>query len=290
MNNYEKKYKEALERAKQWYDDSNITIGLKGNLEDIFPELKECEEESIRKELISFFKEITFCGDEYSSKFTNGNAKKWIAWLEKQDKHKCKEGFEYNGCIWQLNESVTIEHGKYYYCVQDFYSGGRKQASKGEVVQALRGMAIMGLDSKKAAEYFQPVNSIDSKWSKEDEYQFNTILHGLDLKRALYEKEGNQEEVERYKEQMAWLKSLKPQTKQKWSEDDEKMFVRIFYSPNFIKEEKDWLKSIKDRVQPNHWQPTEEQMEALDKVYKTHHADCECRHIILGLLNELKKL
>ena len=88
----------------------------------------------------------------------------------KQDVSNRKEGFEYNGCIWRLNESVTIEHGKYYYCVQDFYSGGRKRASKGDIVQALRGMSMMGLDSKKAAEYFQPVNSIEnneSEWCEE---------------------------------------------------------------------------------------------------------------------------
>ena len=63
----------------------------------------------------------------------------------------------------------------------------------------------------------------NSTWSEEDEYQINTILHGLDLKRELYKKEGNQVEEKRYKTQYDWLKSLKP----------------------------------------NHWKPTKEQMEAL---------------------------
>lgn len=40
-----KAYDEALKRAKEWHNDSHITIGLKGNLEDIFPELKENKDE-----------------------------------------------------------------------------------------------------------------------------------------------------------------------------------------------------------------------------------------------------
>lgn len=46
-------------------------------------------------------------------------------------------------------------------------------------------------------------------WSEEDEYQINTILHGLDLKRELYKKEGNKIEEDRYNTQYNWLKSLK---------------------------------------------------------------------------------
>ena len=36
-------------------------------------------------------------------------------------------------------EPFEAEHGKYYYCIKDYFCGGRKQASKGDVVQALRG-------------------------------------------------------------------------------------------------------------------------------------------------------
>ena len=64
------------------------------------------------------------------------------------------------------------------------------------------------------------------EWSEEDEYQINTILHGLDLKRELYKKEGNKVEEERYSKQYNWLKSLKervqPQPKQEGSEEYER--------------------------------------------------------------------
>lgn len=75
---YEQKYKDALERAREWHNDQHITIGLKGNLEEIFPELKESENERIKKEILSFLKD--FERDHYK----NLDFSPWIAWLEKQ--------------------------------------------------------------------------------------------------------------------------------------------------------------------------------------------------------------
>ncbi len=72
------RYDRALERAREWYNDPHITIGLKGNLEDIFPELRESEDERIRKELISFLQlpHPQFVGER--------KQERWLAWLEKQ--------------------------------------------------------------------------------------------------------------------------------------------------------------------------------------------------------------
>lgn len=72
---YEQKYKEALSWAH-----SAIKAGadgmLKEDLERVFPELRESEDERIKKDIITFIKE------NYSS------AKSWIAWLEKQGEQK----------------------------------------------------------------------------------------------------------------------------------------------------------------------------------------------------------
>jgi hypothetical protein len=75
---YEKLYKNALERAKKWHDAPNIDkMPTYGNriIEEIFPELKESEDERIRKEIIEF---ITIVADSKSNKM------EWLAWLEKQ--------------------------------------------------------------------------------------------------------------------------------------------------------------------------------------------------------------
>lgn len=74
-----KAYDEALEKAREWYNDSHITIGLRGNLEDIFPELKESKDNRIMKVIRGWIY------TRQASFFDNGISKEEIlAWLEKQ--------------------------------------------------------------------------------------------------------------------------------------------------------------------------------------------------------------
>lgn len=48
---------------------------------------------------------------------------------------------------------------------------------------------------------------------EEDEYQINTILHGLNLKKEIYKKRENKVEEDRYNTQYNWLKSFKDKYK-----------------------------------------------------------------------------
>ena len=78
-----KAYDEALERAKECHIDGlSLHQPVKDVIEHIFPELKESEDEKIRKVLVDMFKgyNIQKVGD-----FTD---KEIIAWLEKQGEHK----------------------------------------------------------------------------------------------------------------------------------------------------------------------------------------------------------
>ena len=77
--NYEQKYKEALEKARQFskhplQEDSSSIV------EYIFPELKESEDEKIRKWLIDWAKAVN-----WSEQFTISK-EQVLAWLEKQKK------------------------------------------------------------------------------------------------------------------------------------------------------------------------------------------------------------
>lgn len=53
---YEKKYKEALERAKGLLEgmDEGDYFASNEDIENIFPELKESEDEKIRREIIEY--------------------------------------------------------------------------------------------------------------------------------------------------------------------------------------------------------------------------------------------
>ena len=49
--NYERKYKEALERARTWRNKSGMPIDKQGILDEIFPELKEPEDENVLEDI-----------------------------------------------------------------------------------------------------------------------------------------------------------------------------------------------------------------------------------------------
>ena len=76
---YEKKYKEALERMKSWArgEHPECFTEARKAAEFVFPELAESEDEKIRKAIIELVKQ--------SSHILNPmNQKSMIAWLEKQ--------------------------------------------------------------------------------------------------------------------------------------------------------------------------------------------------------------
>ena len=85
------KYEEALERAKKRYITELTTSVEMSMLEYIFPELKESEDERIRKEVLAFIRREGQHIDKYKWH-------KWIAWLEKQHVNPFSGvSFEYNG-------------------------------------------------------------------------------------------------------------------------------------------------------------------------------------------------
>jgi hypothetical protein len=77
MNTHEKKHKEEVVRATQLWECGDIT---RENLEYIFPELAESEDERIRKALIEYF--TTSDNNSYYT-VCGVDTKKILAWLEK---------------------------------------------------------------------------------------------------------------------------------------------------------------------------------------------------------------
>ena len=74
MEDYKKKYEEALEKAKSMMalpDD-------KAMIEEIFPELKESEDEQVRKDIVFYIA---------AHHKDDGEKARWLYWLEKQGEH-----------------------------------------------------------------------------------------------------------------------------------------------------------------------------------------------------------
>lgn len=101
-NNYEQKYKKALDNARLMYDAGNNDV--KHIVGQLFPELAESEDEKVRKEIVRFIQmEVE---DEIV-----GN--KWLAWLGKQCQVKEPHISQHeNRTCKENNNSLTYEDEK----------------------------------------------------------------------------------------------------------------------------------------------------------------------------------
>ena len=80
---YEKKYNEALERARALWQEAIEKEYVDDYLKDyetIFPELRGSEDERIRKEMISFLRSPFI-----KENLTDEKVAPWLDWLEKQN-------------------------------------------------------------------------------------------------------------------------------------------------------------------------------------------------------------
>ena len=104
MENFKEKYEQALKVAQRFYNNS-AAITKKG-LEDIFPELKESEDEKIRKWLIrdmqNCLEEGAYDGEDIAY------AQKAIAWIEKQKPEWSEEDIAIIGRIRSIIEKYAF--------------------------------------------------------------------------------------------------------------------------------------------------------------------------------------
>ena len=80
---YEKKYNELVEAVRKLYEANPSDDGIKNWVNDNVPELKESEDERIRKELINTINLSYHYGIAKKE-----NRDKYISWLKKQGEQK----------------------------------------------------------------------------------------------------------------------------------------------------------------------------------------------------------
>ena len=129
---YEKLYKEALERARNHKNNDGLTLEQYQTIDLLFPELKESEDERIRKEL----KRAIAVALDYSY-FGKETADNCIAWLEKQESvreivERCKTSWYNEGKIAGMAEGLTDDE-KYQ---QGWHDALEKQGEKKPAISA----------------------------------------------------------------------------------------------------------------------------------------------------------
>lgn len=105
---YEKAYKDALERAKKLLLGNEHSNTIRSYFEHIFPELAESEDERIRKRLLKYFQDFRpVCDNEFLPPFTIDDI---LAYLEKQKEKKFD--FELIKQAWYMEGYKDREFGK----------------------------------------------------------------------------------------------------------------------------------------------------------------------------------
>lgn len=106
-----------------------------------------------------------FICDLVNSIYINENMKNAIQNCLRNQGLECVDGN-----IVEMENNFKIENGKWYVCIKDYYAGGNKRASKGDVVQALRGMSMMGLnEGYRGSLYFR-------EWTINDAYDGQILV------------------------------------------------------------------------------------------------------------------
>lgn len=231
--------KEAIEVIKKNWPDSSFTM-LREALETLIPELKESEDERIRKSLIDYFNRFK-SSDMWNESFSFGDV---VSWIEKQGKliEDYEDRLDRCACeSFNKGYKAAIEHQK------------EKQGEQKCVIDEGKSEIDYCFTKMMNGEKVSPT------WSEEDEKMLNDIL--MCGERHCYLDAGN----------IAWLKSLrdKVQPKQEWSEEDEKhyqgclnlMKLSLDTKPYPYYNDYLWLKSIRDKVQPKpSWSEEDENM------------------------------
>jgi hypothetical protein len=201
-----KRYDEALKAAIVASKDEDRH--LKATLERIFPELKESEDERIRKELIEFFKIEHWDGD---APFSAESAKERVAWLEKQGDNNSVSPEEINKSIGRSIASSLINY------LDDNRHEGVMNMSNIECEDLEK--SILDSDWGKVYRYMQKKlekqGERKSDWSEEDERICRCLIkdqnNGLDD--VCKDRYGHSEIISDlkkiYRERINWLKSLK---------------------------------------------------------------------------------
>lgn len=210
MEDFKQKYEEIIKKLKEakeimgGYTFSSV-------VDKIIPELKESEDEKVRKWLIEMVEEVRKANPTNADH--NGNCNEAIAWLEKQGEQNSnilQDAFNNSKKDYTIEEkSKASEYAEGVLPTSIMYGESEIEYKLHTIIEAA---FIAGQNEQKPAE-----------WSEEDERLLSKLQTYVDIES--FDRECNGEDL------LNWLKSLKPQHHWKPSEEQDAvgMLVNLGY-------------------------------------------------------------
>ena len=240
---------EALNKVRNWTftDEKDLEV-----LQTLIPELKESEDERIRKALLGHLKE---CRNQCRSEVMLGEYAKWIAYLEKQKEQKPTEQI---GCTFtSYDMAKTFVEGQGYVITNPEKFGLCKPAEWSEEEERLLNIIIDILDKEEHSGHLM----------------HNDLKACVKLLKSLrFQPHWKPSEQERG----ALSTAIRVLT-------EERNFPRAAGYLQAILDAFDGKESRKD------WKPSKEQMQALEH-YMTSLICTNNKEVLFGLYSDLKKL
>ena len=237
-----KAYDEIIERAKTMLAAGKVMYGKENNasqlITDIIPELRESEDERIRRELIEYLR-----GD--LDDITTDDTDRWIAWIEKQKEQKphrfCDDTLE------AIDKAREFDEQEQKLVEKQDYSGLT------DFERAIhRGFLCAGVENVPVTIIRETAQDclahLPAEWNEEDEEIIANAIKQLYSYANSYHNANNDTREKEVRKVADKLQSLRPQPKQGkkgliLTEEQEKEFGHLFSYP--------------------HWKPSEEQVQAI---------------------------
>jgi len=144
---YEKAYKESIERAKNYISGHHTDVDPRSAMECVFPELRESEDENIRQDIIDWL--INY-KDNVQVDLKDEEVDRWVSWLEKQGEQKVIN--EYN------------EHEPTSYEIEKWNGAYEK------------GYDIGYMNGKNEQKPTDAIAEMNPTWSEDDEKKMNKLV------------------------------------------------------------------------------------------------------------------
>lgn len=270
---YEKKYKEAIKGIESLLSDAAIRH-LKSvpveEIENMFPEFNESDDEIIRKALIE---SITRLSDATVHFYDKVSKKDMLAWLEKQGEKKLTNTVEPR---FKINDKVIHKETGKTWTIHWYLADTNSYyvIDEEELINHYSEDVLESAEQKPA------------EWSDEEVEIIDWLVASFDCLKiptdTFYQSKVR-----------PFLISLRNKIQpiiNEWSEEDEKNFARVDYACLKVyggdSYSSDWLRKFLGIHKK--WKPSEEQITVLAKVSETY---CGIdKGVLYSLYNDLKKL